>query len=277
MRVRMSVLILAVLMLFPGALRAQADGETIVTPRLVADTKAIQPGKPFTMGVYFQLKPGWHLYWENAGDGGLPISVNWKLPGGFKVASLRWPVPRRFDEAGGLTTYGYVHETMLLARVTPPSSLKSGTVTLAADLSWLVCEELCIPGDAKVELKLPVRRVAPSRDAALIARFEQRLPRPLTASPLRIKSAVATKQAGQNWLIRIDLMGQDETPREFFPHALDNFTLDYNEVKIRNSAILIPVAASEGGLTPNSISGVLRTDRSAYELRTKLELRYSPR
>jgi thiol:disulfide interchange protein DsbD len=253
--------------------RAQVrEGKTIVKPRLVAGTKAVQPGKPFTVGVYFQIEKGWHLYWENAGDGGLPIRVNWKLPNGFKVSPLRWPAPIRFDEAGGLTTYGYTNETMLLARVTPPSSVKGGTVSLAADVSWLVCEALCLPGDAKVDLKLPVGPLAPSPDTALIVRFEQQLPRPLAAGPLRLKSATATKQAGQNWLIRIDLIGRDETPREFFPHALDNFTVDYHEVKIQDSAILIPVAASEAGLTPNSMSGVLRTDRSAYELRTKLEL-----
>jgi len=258
-------------LLLPGAGLAQRhNGQTVVKPRLVADTTAIQPGKPFTVGVYFQIEKGWHLYWENSGDGGLPINVDWRLPKGFKVSALRWPAPIRFDEPGGLTSYGYANGTMLLAGVTPLSSLRSNTVTLTADLSWLVCKTLCIPGDAKVDLKLPVGTLAPSPDAALIARFEQRIPRPLTASPFRIKSAVATKQAGQNWLIRIDLIGSKETPREFFPHALDNLTVSYSEVKVQGASILMLVVASQAGVSPIFVSGVLTTDRGAYELQTRL-------
>lgn len=270
-------LIPILLLLTPLGGQAQVHGgKTLVKPRLVAEARAIQVGRPLTVGVYFQIEKGWHLYWENAGDGGLPISVNWKLPAGFRVAPLRWPTPRRFDEAGGLTTYGYTNETMLLARVMPPSSVTGDTVTLAADLSWLVCQELCLPGHANVELKLPTGRFAPSHDAALIARFERQLPRPLSYSALRIKSAVATKRAGPDWLIRIDLVGQSETPREFFPRALDRFTMDHHKVTIQGASIFIPVTTSQEGLTPNVISGILRTDRHAYELQTKLDLRLRP-
>jgi DsbC/DsbD-like thiol-disulfide interchange protein len=46
---------------------------------------------------------------------------------------------------------------MLLARITPPPTLDDSTpVALKADVTWLVCEKECIPGETSLTLALPI-------------------------------------------------------------------------------------------------------------------------
>jgi len=58
---------------------------------------------------------------------------------------------------------GYDGEVYLLVTLTPPASLQSGeNVTLKAAVAWLMCQEVCMPGEAALELTLPVDRGPPS-------------------------------------------------------------------------------------------------------------------
>ncbi len=77
-----------------------------VTVKLIADTTAIEPGKPFRIGAEISLQPGWHVYYREPGDSGMPTKVDIKLPEGFTVVKVEWEKPTRF-EAEGLVTYGY--------------------------------------------------------------------------------------------------------------------------------------------------------------------------
>ena len=60
------------------------EGKTLVKASLLADTTAIVPGKPFEVGVLLEMEPSWHTYWEYPGDAGLPTSISWTLPEGFR-------------------------------------------------------------------------------------------------------------------------------------------------------------------------------------------------
>src|SRR5262245_60812389 len=118
---------------------APSDGNSLVRASLLADTTAVEPGKPFRVAVHFRIEPKWHIYWMNPGDSGQPPEVKWKLPEGFAVSDLEWPVPHRFDLPGGIVNYGYDGETALLATITPPAKIESKSIEIAADVSWLVC------------------------------------------------------------------------------------------------------------------------------------------
>ncbi|NDB96500.1 MAG: thiol:disulfide interchange protein, partial [Verrucomicrobia bacterium] len=68
------------LLLFQASLWAGPVAQTPqVTVDLLAEPKSVEPGKPMTLGLRFRPVPGWHIYWENPGDSGLPPSVTWKL------------------------------------------------------------------------------------------------------------------------------------------------------------------------------------------------------
>src|SRR5436309_6422465 len=124
------------------------QGKQLVRAELLANTNAIVPGKPFTVGLLLQMAPGWHTYWKFSGDAGLPTELKWKLPPGWKISEIQWPIPLKTIDPGDIQTYGYVDEVLLMQEITPPPRLDSSSAKLSADANWLVCEKICIPGSA---------------------------------------------------------------------------------------------------------------------------------
>jgi thiol:disulfide interchange protein DsbD len=172
------LLALCVVALTPASARAQ-NPASLVKVALLAEPAAIMPGEPFTVGIRLSLKEHWHTYWRNPGDSGEPAQVTWKLPQGFVAGELEWPAPSLI-RVGPAVSFGYEGEAILLARLTPPRDVKPGTtVNLAANVAYLVCEKICIPGEASVSLSLPVsEQSAPSRSNAVFEAARRQLPQP---------------------------------------------------------------------------------------------------
>src|SRR5438552_12846445 len=131
------------------------QGRELVKATLLADTSAILPGKPFTAGLFLRMAPGWHTYWKFSGDAGLPTEIKWNLPPGWKVGEIQWAIPHKLKDPGDILTYGYSDEVLLMQQITPPNSISDSTAKLSAEANWLVCDRLCIPGSAKLDLELP--------------------------------------------------------------------------------------------------------------------------
>ena len=139
------------------------------------------PGETSTVALRLKMANGWHTYWQNPGDSGLPTTLTWTLPKGVSAGPILWPAPRALP-AGPLVNYGYEGEVLLLTEVAVPREAALGdTLTLAAKAEWLVCRETCIPEEAQLDLALPVmgrsdeypqwgRAIAATREA-LPARF----------------------------------------------------------------------------------------------------------
>jgi thiol:disulfide interchange protein/DsbC/DsbD-like thiol-disulfide interchange protein len=162
------------------------------TVSLIADQRTIAPGTQFTVGIRFAMRPGWHIYWANPGESGIPTQVVWHLPGGFTAGPLQWPVPFKHIEAGDVLTFGYEHDVVLLVRITAPSSLAAGTnVRLAADVSWLECATMCVPGDATIDLPLEVgSSPREGSNAGVVRAWQERLPRMTTDAEQRSLSVL---------------------------------------------------------------------------------------
>ena len=159
-----------------------------VLARLIADRATVRPGEPFRLGLHLTQAPGWHTYWRSPGDIGLPTEISWKLPQGATASPQAWPVPERF-EFQGIVSYGYEPEVLFVTQVTLPAGTPAGALDLGAEASWLVCQTMCIPGDAA--LTLPVEVVdagapagAPTAWAPLFDHYAARHP----AAPLRVKA-----------------------------------------------------------------------------------------
>jgi len=129
------------------------DGPKVHT-RLVAEDKAVAPGGSITVALEEKIAPRWHTYWKNPGDAGAPTEIQWSLPPGWKADAIQWPRPKRLP-VGPLMDYGYEGTPWLLTKLTAPADA-SGTVTIKAAVSWLVCEQICVPEDATLTLTLPV-------------------------------------------------------------------------------------------------------------------------
>ncbi len=148
-----------------------------VKAQIVADVAAMQPGKPFDVGVLFTIDKGWHIYWKNPGDAGLATSVDWQLPEGFTAGPLRWPQPETFQQPGDIVGYGYEGSVLLVATVTPPKDLPAGRdVQIGAKAAWLGCQEVCVPGHTGLTMKLPVADAAAPANEKLFAEWEAKTP-----------------------------------------------------------------------------------------------------
>jgi thiol:disulfide interchange protein DsbD len=147
----------------------------LVAARLVGESGSVAAGTVLWTDIHLDIKPGWHVYWRNPGDAGIATAIDWHLPPGFSAGAIEWPVPEWFV-VGDLANYGYDKSADLLVPIKTPQSL-GGTGRLAAHVSWLVCAEICIPGDINLALNLPSGSGAPDpANAALFTAARARLP-----------------------------------------------------------------------------------------------------
>ncbi|WP_414661079.1 protein-disulfide reductase DsbD family protein [Horticoccus sp. 23ND18S-11] len=157
---------LCLLTLVPHAPAVAATAKpSHVQASLVAADQSIQPGQPITVALRFVHDPHWHTYWINPGTG-LATSLQWKLPPGWTAGPIQWPAPTVLkDSKRNVVGTGYEGELFLPVTLTPPADLKPGTtIELKADADWLMCEDVCIPGNATVALSLPVTADVPKPD-----------------------------------------------------------------------------------------------------------------
>jgi thiol:disulfide interchange protein DsbD len=150
------------------------------TVTLVAEVAAVAPGEAFRLGLRIRLAEGWHSYWRNAGDAGAAPEITLALPPGASAGPFQWPAPERI-EYGPLVNFGYQGEVLLPLTVSVPARLSPGDAfRVAAEASWLVCADVCIPEEGQFTLTLPVAAQAvPSPiGAPLFEATERALPRP---------------------------------------------------------------------------------------------------
>jgi DsbC/DsbD-like thiol-disulfide interchange protein/cytochrome c biogenesis protein CcdA len=155
-----------------------------IQPELVAEGP-VAPGGEVELAIVMHTQKGWHGYWQNPGDAGLPMKVEWKLPGGASVGPLRYPVPERLTIAG-LMNYVYERDHAVLVRFEAPPNA-SGAIPVSAEAQWLACtDKVCVPERGSFALNLPVGEGA--TDRARFDQWRQLLPRPL-ASPAHFELA----------------------------------------------------------------------------------------
>jgi len=232
------------------------EGRELVRAELLADVMAIVPGKPFTAGVLLRMVPNWHTYWKFPGDAGIPTEVKWNLPGGWKVDEIQWPIPLKLDEPGDIQIYGYHDEVLLLQEITPPATLPESTVKLSAEADWLVCEKICIPGSAKLQLELPVAaQNAPANDE-VFSRFRRALPQAWPDSKIANSS---WKRNGSELLLTVESAVLANSPvADFFPLPSDKVVVGHPKTERGSEGrITFRVPIETEDQTLSSLSGIV--------------------
>jgi len=222
-----------------------------VTVELIGESPTLNSQGPITVGLLFKPEPGWHIYWSNPGDSGMPPSAQWTLPPGFSAGPLLFPFPERILTPP-LVSYGYAQETTLLTEITPPAGWKPGPITLRAEVDWLVCKEACLPGHANLDLTL-----TPATNLPLQALFQKtRLSLPVSFPSSEI---AATAKPGF-----MELLVPAPVPTaklSFFPDEtswLDDF--QPAETLPQGAKLLLRLPLKEKAQTPSTLSGVLVSD-----------------
>jgi thiol:disulfide interchange protein DsbD len=157
---------------------AKQGDDARVEARLLVDAAEVKPGEPFSVGVLFDLDRGWHIYWRNPGESGLPTRLDWQIDDAA-VGPIRWPAPEVFAEQDGLlTTYGYAHQVLLTNEVSFEPGVQ-GERELRVTADFLVCEVQCIPGEIELSRTLRVGdALAPANrsERKVFERYAARVP-----------------------------------------------------------------------------------------------------
>jgi len=240
--------LLALLFLISAPAAAQlAPRENAIQPELVAEGPAV-PGGEVELAIVMHTQPGWHGYWVNPGDAGLPMDIKWQLPKGAGLGPLRFPVPDRLLVAG-IVNYVYERDHALLTRLTVPKDA-NGVVPLRAEAHWLACtDKVCVPEQGSISLDLPVG-AGPATERARFDEWRKALPRPL-ASPAKFA-------LGKDRIeIAIPLPASVELGKPYFFPA-DDGPIDYAAQQgfRRNGDLLIAELKRRRG-APERLSGVL--------------------
>jgi DsbC/DsbD-like thiol-disulfide interchange protein len=182
MRIRFSITCIGLVLAVGSARGGPAEVEHLKI-QLVSDTSAVEPGVPLWVGLHFEMEKGWHIYWRNPGDSGEPPRVRWTLPNGFHAGEIEWPAPARLG-SGSVIDYGYEESVLLPVEIEIPKGLTAGRVTISADVSWLVCKDICVPGKARLVLSLPMQATpgSVSESHALFRAAKSRTPKPIPST-----------------------------------------------------------------------------------------------
>lgn len=141
--------------------------------RLVAARSVVESGVKFLRaGLEIRLQPGWKTYWRYPGDSGVPPAFDIGGSENVKSVTVLWPAPERFADGVGYSI-GYRNGVLLPLRVLPRDERKP--VLLRLKLDYAVCDTLCVPAKANVELQLSDGDAAYE---AIVAAAEARVPKP---------------------------------------------------------------------------------------------------
>jgi thiol:disulfide interchange protein len=212
--IKTPVVLLALLITAPSLLRAAPEVVGAVTVELIAETTVVVPGERFNVALDFRLEPHWHLYWKNPGASGLPAEVEWQLPAGLSAGEIQWPAPERI-ELGGLMNYGYEDAVTLIVPIEAAQDFELGSaVPIQAEVSWLACEEFCMPGDASLSLALTAGAEAvKSGEAPAFEAARARLPAPI--APWGVTAVIE----GQDLVLTIEQVDGLAIPSDLYFYA----------------------------------------------------------
>ena len=167
----------------PAALAQGAfgGGPAHIAAELDSESDRPAPGGRTTIAFAMTPQQGWHGYWENPGDAGLGMTVDWTLPKGVSVGALRYPVPETLLIAG-LMNHVYEGPYAVLAELRVAADIAPGTrLPVRAKAQWLACtDKVCVPetGDLSLDLIAGEGAVQPAARSRFDA-WRTHLPRPL--------------------------------------------------------------------------------------------------
>jgi thiol:disulfide interchange protein len=241
--------------------------------RLILAAETARPGDTVMAGIHLKMEPGWHTYWRNSGQSGMPTAITWELPKGVTGGEIQWPVPEKSPELE-LTTYNYEKDVVLLVPLKLAADLPPGPVEIKAKVSWLECNTSCVPGSASIQATLTIGTESkPSKDADLIATWQKNLPK--NGDLAKARAWWEKAAAGDLRPLILEWNSSPSTTEaDFYPDSNDQYEVQPTTEKLPSEAGKIRLRASVKKLStdwPKEISGLLveqpKTDKLAYDVK----------
>ena len=165
---------------FPGGPGERAEKTSIA---LIPEHSSIAPGSTTGIAIRIEHAPGWHSYHPDHQGPETLLTVDWKLPEGYKLKSLRYPEPKAYQR------YGHAYRTFegtfhLLAEIEIPENAPTKTpASLTATVYWQICNdqgqcEQDTSKDFSLSLPLAAEAAADPAQADLFQELRAELPPP---------------------------------------------------------------------------------------------------
>ena len=251
------VMTLALLALHPVAWAQGAfgGGPAHIAAQLDSESDSPAPGGATTIAFAMTPEPGWHGYWENPGDAGLGMSVEWTLPRGVTVGPLRYPVPETLL-ISGLMNHVYEGPYAILANLKVAGDVAQGTrLPVVAKAQWLACtDKVCVPesGTLRLDLVAGNGAVAPASRTRFDA-WRMHLPRPLGS-----QARYTVKDGRLRMAIPLPMEAEARDVHLFaLTEGLVRYAAD-QRVTRKDNQMVIDTAAGEG-VKDRPVQAVLRT------------------
>ncbi|MEO6016528.1 MAG: protein-disulfide reductase DsbD domain-containing protein, partial [Polaromonas sp.] len=172
-----------------GSKNSTGKGPVVTTEQVRAELMAwapdgAGPGQKVWLGLQLTHQPGWHTYWKNSGDSGLPTVLDWQLPAGVSAGEIAWPTPRKIP-IGTLANYGYENTVLLPVPLVVAPGFDASQMEIRLKAAWLVCRKECIPQEGEFTLALPVKSSTATNGKDFQAAFDA-TPRPLAAGSSQV-------------------------------------------------------------------------------------------
>ena len=169
----------------PASAQASAKSEH-ADATLLLERSAATSGDTFLGALHLKLADGWHVYWKNAGDSGLPPTAAWANSPTVTAGEFRFPTPEAIPLAT-LMNYGYETEVTLPFEIKISADVKPGDqLTIGGKFEYLICADICIPEGVTLSTTLPVTATPGTDDiaSAMIAATLPAIPVPLTGKAI---------------------------------------------------------------------------------------------
>ena len=143
-------LVFFALLSFNAAAQTPAPQPTIAA-QLTAPYIAVGTDIKVPLLLSIELPKGWHTYWRSPGVAGLPPQLTFGTQQNVREVNIEWPAPTRFDD-NGLQSFGYRDRAVLPLYATLVDAGKP--IALAGKVDIIMCDEICIPATANIDIKL---------------------------------------------------------------------------------------------------------------------------
>lgn len=154
-------IIISFLIIYCSIKANEPEGNKYVKAEIMTPANYYKPGLPIPLAIKMHIADGWHIYWVNSGDSGMPTEIRLDVPSDFDVSPFLLPYPQRFSYHE-MADYGFKGIVYAVTNIhTQPSH--SSDLKITATLDFLVCKDKCIPGKIVLEHSLPIN-LSPTKE-----------------------------------------------------------------------------------------------------------------
>jgi len=183
------------------------------------------------IGLQYQMEPGWKTYWKSPGDGGFPQDIIWENSKNVSSVEIEWPQPKGF-EILGLDSVGYEDEVIFPLLINIKDKRKVTNIDIS--IKYLVCKDICIPGNARLFLDIPVGKAKSSKYYHLIEKTKSSLPQSNLVLSFINEVDAHVYKTDQNILLEVKAKSDKyfENPNIFihtpFGLPIEKYVVDYS-------------------------------------------------